>query len=357
MRVLELYSGIGGMHCALRESGVEATIVAAADINTVANEVYQHNFRNVRLMNRNIQSITVKEINKMNVDTILMSPPCQPFTRVGLKQDVLDARTLSFFHILKLIPQIQTLKYILVENVKGFENSETRNKLIKCISDSGFRHKELILSPCQFGIPNSRSRYYMLAKKSHFQFCFDNSELEFHIPQKLLKILLTNTQALIKGYNEDSLRKEKCFSLENILENIDDRQYLIPSEALQKRSWVLDVRYSDSTGSCCFTKAYGHYLEGTGSVFCPLSSELFKTKYAEAEEKGIHSTEALEILKTLQLRFFTPKEVCRLMCFPETFTFPKHITNKQRYRLLGNSINVYVVSKLIHLLNLEETIA
>ncbi|XP_012271849.1 tRNA (cytosine(38)-C(5))-methyltransferase isoform X2 [Orussus abietinus] len=38
MRVLELYSGIGGMHYAFQESGAKGTIVASVDINPVSNE-------------------------------------------------------------------------------------------------------------------------------------------------------------------------------------------------------------------------------------------------------------------------------------------------------------------------------
>ncbi|CAK9802266.1 tRNA (cytosine(38)-C(5))-methyltransferase [Anthophora plagiata] len=158
MKVLELYSGIGGMHYALQESGIKGDIVAAVDINTIANSVYNHNFPNIVLMNRNIQALSANEINDLNIDTILMSPPCQPYTRVGLKKDVLDNRSWSLLHVLSLIPQIKTLKYILLENVKGFEKSEMRNAVLKCMNDCGFNYKELILSPCQFGIPN-RSCY------------------------------------------------------------------------------------------------------------------------------------------------------------------------------------------------------
>lgn len=51
------------------------------DINTIANKVYQHNFPNTKLLQRNIQSLSVEEIDDYDIDMILMSPPCQPFTR------------------------------------------------------------------------------------------------------------------------------------------------------------------------------------------------------------------------------------------------------------------------------------
>ena len=352
MRVLELYSGIGGMHYALQESGVDGCVVAAVDINTVANDVYKKNFPNVLLINRNVQSISAQEINDLKIDTILMSPPCQPYTRVGLQRDVLDNRSSSLFHVLRLISQIGTLKYILLENVKGFEKSEMRNAVLKCMNDCGFHYKELIVSPCQFGIPNTRYRYYMLAKKENLEFCFDGVTLDFHLPQGALKLLPKSKHDLLaeKSCTRDSKAEKKCYELERILEHVEDTEYLIPTKLLQKRAWLLDIKTARSNGSCCFTKAYGRYVEGTGSVYCPYSEEVIEEKFLEAGKCKQESLEVSKILEKLMLRYFTPKEVCRLMCFPEDFTFPEHVTRKQKYRLLGNSINVHVVSKLIFLL-------
>ncbi|CAK9802264.1 tRNA (cytosine(38)-C(5))-methyltransferase [Anthophora plagiata] len=358
MKVLELYSGIGGMHYALQESGIKGDIVAAVDINTIANSVYNHNFPNIVLMNRNIQALSANEINDLNIDTILMSPPCQPYTRVGLKKDVLDNRSWSLLHVLSLIPQIKTLKYILLENVKGFEKSEMRNAVLKCMNDCGFNYKELILSPCQFGIPNSRYRYYLLAKKKNLEFCFDDCILNFNLPETVLRALSKDKHMLLaeKIWQQCSQRNKNCYTLQNILENVEDSQYLIPRKLLQKRAWLLDIRTSQSDGSCCFTKAYAHYIEGTGSVYCPYSEEIIKEAFLEVSKYDKQSLEVSEILEKLKLRYFTPKEVCRLMCFPEEFTFPEHITWKQKYRLLGNSINVHVVSRLIFLLYTEKKI-
>ena len=48
-----------------------------------------------------------------------MSPPCQPFTRQGLQKDLGDARTEPLLNVIKIIPDVDNLKYVLVENVKG----------------------------------------------------------------------------------------------------------------------------------------------------------------------------------------------------------------------------------------------
>lgn len=124
----------------------------------------------------NIEGLSANTINKFDVDTILMSPPCQPFTRNGKQSDIKDSRTDSFQHILNLLPDLKNIRNILIENVKGFEKSEMRNILIKALKENSFIYQEFILSPTQFGISNSRHRYYCVAKKTPDSFPFEVQE-------------------------------------------------------------------------------------------------------------------------------------------------------------------------------------
>lgn len=91
--------------------------------------------------------------------------------RNGLVKDVLDERSKPLLHIIEnIIPNSKYLKYILVENVKGFECSLARDKLVATLIQSGYTFKEFLLSPVHFGICNSRLRYYLLAKKKPLDF-------------------------------------------------------------------------------------------------------------------------------------------------------------------------------------------
>lgn len=230
LRILELYSGIGGMHYSADRkpcvnskfsahvvhtficlyifiyivAEVGAEVVFSVDINTAANEVYQHNFPHTNQQSRNIESLTAKEINKLKPNIIMMSPPCQPFTRVGLKLDVEDSRCSSFLHLLEVLPNLETVSLILMENVVGFEKSEMRNAFIKTLKNCAFYIREFILSPESLNIPNSRNRYYLLARKSG-DFLFGSEEVivcklffftHFYIQPKASILLL-----LILGYN------------------------------------------------------------------------------------------------------------------------------------------------------------
>lgn len=101
------------------------------------------------------------------------------------------------------------------------------------------------------------------------------------------------------------------------------------------------------------------------SVFAQFSLE--KAGCAKAEAQIDRQDDDCPLL-SLGLRYFTPREVANLLCFPSQFgmkhfslfvieemminmclntEFPDGLSNKQKYRLLGNSLNVHVVTELI----------
>ncbi|XP_011750388.2 tRNA (cytosine(38)-C(5))-methyltransferase isoform X4 [Macaca nemestrina] len=362
LRVLELYSGVGGMHHALRESCIPAEVVAAVDVNTVANEVYKYNFPHTQLLAKTIEGITLEEFDRLSFDMILMSPPCQPFTR------------------LQKLP-----KYILLENVKGFEASSTRDLLIQTIENCGFQYQEFLLSPTSLGIPNSRLRYFLIAKlqseplpfQAPGQVLMQFPKIESVHPQKYTmdvenKIQEKNIEPNIsfdsstQGSGKDAIlfkletaeeihRKNQQDSdlsvkmLKDFLEDDTDMdQYLLPPKSLLRYALLLDIVQPTCRRSVCFTKGYGSYIEGTGSVLQTAEDVQIENIYKSLTK--LSQEEQITKLLMLKLRYFTPKEIANLLGFPPEFGFPEKITMKQRYRLLGNSLNVHVVAKLIKIL-------
>lgn len=326
-RVLELFSGIGGMHYALRESGISFQVVAAIDINPLANQVYNHNFGLHKAKNSNILGLTAETIRQMNVNVIMMSPPCQPFSRNGNFGDVADHRADPFVHLCNLLEHTPSVDFILLENVKGFERSKACELYKTKLIEAGFGYREYILSPHSFGIPNTRHRYYCVAKRGKFktatsrQLITEPSSENIQVTSTLSQIVEKDTQQLDKYSLKDTL--------------------------LQKRLAIMDICTPESTNSMCFTKAYTHYAEGTGSVYSPIPKLQFDTIYQQMTMSD-DEKERCYLRSQLRLRYFTPKEIAKLMCFPDNFGFPPEITDRQCYRLLGNSINVLVVSSLLN---------
>lgn len=154
------------MRYSLMKAGVDAVVVEAFDINDVANDVYQHNFGH-RPYQGNIQSLSAADLDSYEAEVWLLSPPCQPYTRQGLQKGSSDARASSFLRILELIPQTsQPPLMLFVENVVGFETSDTHKRMVRMLEESNFVLQEFILSPLQFGIPYSRPRYFCLVSLS-----------------------------------------------------------------------------------------------------------------------------------------------------------------------------------------------
>ena len=96
--------------------------------------------------------------------------------------------------------------YLFVENVQGFELSNTREHFVTILKRLGYEFQEFLISPVQFGIPNSRLRFYLLAKRSPFalgfseQPCRDvrellrSSELSADSPGTSLHARIPNSQ-------------------------------------------------------------------------------------------------------------------------------------------------------------------
>ncbi|KAM7275844.1 hypothetical protein ACFE04_017710 [Oxalis oulophora] len=336
-RVLEFYSGIGGMRYSLMKAGVKADVVEAFDINDVANDVYSHNFGH-RPYQGNIQSLTAAVLDSYRAHAWLLSPPCQPYTRQGLQKHSGDARAFSFLSILQLIPLIsQPPLMLFVENVVGFETSDTHEKMIEILENLDFVTQEFILSPLQFGMPYSRPRYFCLAKRKPLSFrsqLFNNQLLRSPGP------LLGHNKTVLEetGQTQESMEKliQSCEPVDTFLQykcsSDQVEQYFVPSSLIERWGSAMDIVYPDSKRCCCFTKSYYRYVKGTGSLLATIEPQS-KGKTSPLVEQG--------------LRYFTPREVANLHCFPTDFEFPEHVTLRQRYALLGNGLSVAVVAPLL----------
>lgn len=319
--------------------------------------MYAHNHPDTQLLTRNIQKVDAAWVRRQRANTILMSPPCQPFTRTGKQQDVADTRTDALVHLCTVLGELDTVDAVLMENVKGFETSRARDMYVAALEAAGFHYQEFMLSPSQLGVPNTRHRYYCLARKwAPFAYKTDGCLERFPEEQRGRPAFGGSVAQYLDGETADE-------------------GLLLPADVLLKRGKVLDIAGPSAERTMCFTKAYTHYTEGTGSVYCPYDAERVKQAFDEvAGLAGADDERALNVLQALRLRYFSPSEVARLMCFPLArrqragddaddvvdameaadgsagFSFPAETTKRQRYRLLGNSINVYVVSELIQML-------
>ena len=99
---------------------------------------FQSNFEEITLF-LNLKGIKLDEYNRLGFDMILMSPPCQPFTRQGNQNGAVDNRAQSFLHLMEIIPKLtKKPKFILMENVKGFDSDEAREIFLQMLKSQNY---------------------------------------------------------------------------------------------------------------------------------------------------------------------------------------------------------------------------
>ena len=145
-------------------SDIACSLLGAPILASYCMQIYHHfdaSFRNPTFPNHRRSPHSSSHFNNL----------ISPGVRLGLQGDTRDARTASFLHVLDVLPRLRRPpRYLLLENVRGFERSAARDALIATLRRLGLHWRELLLSPVQLGVPNSRTRYYLLARRRPFPF-------------------------------------------------------------------------------------------------------------------------------------------------------------------------------------------
>ena len=160
MRVLELFSGLGGWRLALGDRGA---VQAAYDVSEAANATYALNHGD-RPRARELASLSLAELAGLGADTWLMSPPCQPFCRMGNHQGLEDPRSRAFRHLMDLFREAPPERLVL-ENVDGFLGSDAHALLAERLRQHGLNELDLQACPNAFGLPNQRPRVFIVAAR------------------------------------------------------------------------------------------------------------------------------------------------------------------------------------------------
>jgi tRNA (cytosine38-C5)-methyltransferase len=335
IRLVEFFSGLGGMRWAIERAGFEVDECLALDISMQANAVYAHNFKDVPKV-KLVEQLTSTDISAADLWT--MSPPCQPFTnsRFAKQRDVDDPRCAGFLSILKLLKDAalhaKQPRWILLENVKGFYNSRARDLLLETLRANDYSWQECLLSPIQIGIPNHRKRYYILCERSDR---FFQRNRQRHSPASIYNELRTD-------FDEKQLRHKQQHTIADyILYNnkTECEPFAIPAETLTKL-WAKDLPVVSlrETASHCFTAAYSRQLHrSSGSL---LLMEVRSTSIAD-DPIDRHD------MTVYKLRRFAPAELLLLFGFSSNFGFPDGMSLEHQYRLIGNSVSVHVVTELM----------
>ena len=123
MRVVSLFSGIGGLDKGFSDAGYE--VVWANDFDKYAVETYKANYDNP-IVCGDINSISFEDIP--DCDVLIGGFPCQPFSMMGEQKGFEDTRGTLFFRIAEIIMnKIEKGKKpsaVILENVKALRTHD-----------------------------------------------------------------------------------------------------------------------------------------------------------------------------------------------------------------------------------------
>ena len=182
-RVLDLFSGCGGLSLGFRAAGFEIT--AAIDNDPTAAASYGTNFHAsdpLHAVDRDITSTTPAQLVRTlklgrvaeAFDVVLGGPPCQAFARVGRsKLREIEAHPEAFRHDPRAMLYAPYLRYvkscrplaILMENVPDVMNFGGHNvpeKVCEVLENLGYVSAYTLLNAAFYGVPQTRERMFLI---------------------------------------------------------------------------------------------------------------------------------------------------------------------------------------------------
>jgi DNA (cytosine-5)-methyltransferase 1 len=161
MKIVDLFSGCGGMSLGFQNAGFE--VAAAFDNWIPAIEVYQQNF-NHPIFQQDLSKVdeSIDLISEFNPEMLIGGPPCQDFSSAG-KRDVTLGRadlTTNFGEIVKAIKP----NWFVMENVEQIKKSHILREVIESLNND-YGLTTVILNAAYCGAPQSRTRFFLVGCK------------------------------------------------------------------------------------------------------------------------------------------------------------------------------------------------
>ena len=174
MRVLDLFSGIGGFSLGLERAGMET--VAFCEIDKHAQKILNKHWPNIPIFE------DVCKLNKENfnetIDVITGGFPCQDLSIAGRKGGLSASRSGLWGEFHRIIGEYRP-KYAIIENVSNLltgENGEWFTKLLYDLSSIGYDAQWHIIPASAVGKGHHRKRVWVIA--------YPNQE-RWDVPEKI----------------------------------------------------------------------------------------------------------------------------------------------------------------------------
>jgi len=208
--VISMFAGCGGSSLGYKWAGFRELLAVDFDKNAV--ETFALNFPDVPVWNRDISTITAKEIfkacriQKGELDVLDGSPPCQGFSLAGRRR-VNDPRNDLFREFVRLITDLNPRVFVM-ENVAGMIKGRMKGRfleIMQTLKALPYRVKCKSMNTKFYGVPQSRPRLIWIGVRNDLK-----KAPVFPIPQRRV----IPSGKVLAGLPEDDSRTLKDLALE-----------------------------------------------------------------------------------------------------------------------------------------------
>ena len=156
MRVLDLFSGIGGFSLGLERAGMKT--VQFVENDPYCQKVLAKNFPGVPIHG------DIKTFNYgTSVELISGGFPCQPYSHAGEQRGKEDDRHLweEYFRIIQSVRS----RWVVGENVSGIINMEL-DQVLSDLASENYSCQSLVIPACAVNAPHRRDRVWIIARRN-----------------------------------------------------------------------------------------------------------------------------------------------------------------------------------------------
>jgi DNA (cytosine-5)-methyltransferase 1 len=157
MKILDLFSGIGGFSLGLERAGMQT--IAFCEVDPACRQVLKKHWPDVPIF-EDVKTLTAKDIHD-TVDVICGGFPCQDISLAGKGAGLAGERSGLWYEYRRLIEEIRP-RYVIIENVAALR-SRGLDAVLSGLTEIGYDAEWHCIPASAVGAPHQRDRIWIVA--------------------------------------------------------------------------------------------------------------------------------------------------------------------------------------------------